>query len=121
VQISGIQLQDNVTNYQVVHCIIPSSMRHGLVSISTKRFPRYRTLIYTDVVVPADLKFLIWAFALPASRFVDLVFGAVWTYRCKSPVFSSRTMSPIIRLFIVVPSESSKKACVDIGTALLQF
>jgi hypothetical protein len=26
---------------------------------STKRFPRCRTLIYTDVVVPADLKFLI--------------------------------------------------------------
>jgi hypothetical protein len=33
VQISGIQLQDNVTDHQVVHCITPSSMRHGLVSI----------------------------------------------------------------------------------------
>lgn len=33
VQISGIQLQDNVTNHQVVHCITPSSMRHGLLSI----------------------------------------------------------------------------------------
>lgn len=31
---------------------------------STKRFPRCRTLVYTDMVVPADLKFAVPSFSI---------------------------------------------------------